>query len=259
MGVTNAEGPLAAEPPASLPAAVGLELTAQQRSLLEALRDVDEALGDVGLRLGPMYLGALAVLRQPFNGERFAQAAHTLREIIDRLPRVFKLATATPYERERFELATKALDEKEGNRLQKPQEAWEGALKRSKCFDGEKKTWSGAIDDPLRRALVEIQKFFAWKEEHRPRRDAAMAQVIRHLDKAGIPLPGELERGAVDQWSKMRDYFIHVAHHRVSVDEAGFSAKVDAFELFLLDRLRPRTFADFDAIDAIVEEAERGG
>jgi hypothetical protein len=232
----SAEEPLDDQPAGLAPAPVGLELTGQQRTLLEALREIDQ-------RLGEMYLGALAVLQQPFNSERFAQAAHTLRIMIDRLPTSLGLAT-------------EARGERLGDRLQKPERAWKNVLENSSCFDG--KGWSGAIDDPLARALAVLQEFFAWKEEHRPRRLDELTHILRRLDASGRRLPEKLEVLVVDQLQVTRDYFVDVCHHRISVEEAEYFAYLDAFERFILDRLRPRTFADFDAVDVILEEADRG-
>jgi hypothetical protein len=49
-----------------------------------------------------------------------------------------------------------------------------------------------------------------------------------------------------------------VCHHNIDAEEREFFGYLDVFEGFIIDRLRPRTFADFDAVDAIIEEADRG-
>jgi hypothetical protein len=232
----NAEEPLDAQPTAFPPAPAGLPLNGQQRALLEVLGEMDQ-------RLGEMYLGALAVLQQPFNGERVSQASHTLRIMIDRLP-------------VSLELKVEALDDRMGDRLQQPERAWQTALKNSSCFDGE--NWSGSIDSPLARALTVIQEFFVWKKESRPRRREELTQILRRLDTSGKRLPATLERLAVEELTVIRGYFIDICHHRINVDEAEFFAYLDAFERFVIDRQHPRTFADFDVIDAIIEEADRG-
>jgi len=214
----------------------GLQLVGQQRALLEAFREIDQ-------RLGEMYLGALAVLQQPFNGERFSQAAHTLRELINRLPASLGLGGD-------------ALAERLGDRLQRPEQAWENAVRRSDCYsDGG---WSGQIDQPLSRALKSIHEFFVWKKQHRPRRREELTETVRRLDASGRRLPPRLEVLVVAQWDDTRDYFIGVCHYRLEVQAGEYFAYLDAFERFVLDRLRPRTFADFDAVDAILEEADRG-
>jgi len=232
----SAEEPVGPQPGGVPPAPVGLQLSGQQRALLEALREIDQ-------RLGEMYLGALAVLQQPFNGERFTQSAHTLRELINHLPGSLGLSTD-------------ALNDRLGDRIQRSERAWDNAIQRSACFDG--KTWTGIIDQPLARALAAINDFFNWKKNHRPRRNEELTQTVRRLDASGKRLPTELEVLVVTQWDRTRDYFIGVCHYRIPVNEADFFAYLDALERFIIDRLRPRTFADFDAVDAILEEADRG-
>jgi hypothetical protein len=190
-----------------------------------------------------MFLGALMVLEQQSNGERFAQAAHTLRELIDRLPA--SLGLTTP-----------AMKERLGDRLQRPEQAWSTALARSRCRNGN--TWSGTIDQPLARALVALDHFFEWKSANRPRRRTEMARTIRRLDASGRQLPERIESIVVEQWGATRGYFIDVCHHSIEPGERDFFGYLDVFEEFIIDRLRPRTFADFDAVDAIIEEAERG-
>ncbi|HTL05380.1 MAG TPA: hypothetical protein VL241_06500, partial [Gemmatimonadales bacterium] len=99
----SAEEPVGPQPGGVPPAPVGLQLSGQQRALLEALREIDQ-------RLGEMYLGALAVLQQPFNGERFTQSAHTLRELINHLPGSLGLSTD-------------ALNDRLGDRIQRSERA----------------------------------------------------------------------------------------------------------------------------------------
>jgi hypothetical protein len=234
--MVSAEQPPGPHPVEIPPEPVGLRLNGQQRALLEALQEIDQMLGE-------MYLGALAVLNQPFNGERFAQSAHTLRELINHLPASLGLTSD-------------ALTERLRDRLQRPEQVWGIARQQSQCFnDG---TWSGTIDRSLARALTAIEEFFRWKSEHFPRRREELTKVVRRLDASGRRLPAALENLAVTQWDVTRDYFISVCHHHNPVNEADFFAYFDAFERFILDRLRPRTFADFDALDRIIEEAGHG-
>jgi hypothetical protein len=77
------------------------------------------------------------------------------------------------------------------------------------------------------------------------------------LDVSGRRLPEPIEQLVVTQWDKTRDYFINVCHYRVEAKEPEFLSYLDVLETFLLDRLRPRTFADLDTLDAIIEEGRR--
>src|SRR5687768_1740148 len=56
------------------------QLTGEQIALIEALNDRDT-------RLGPIYLGAVRALLDATNPERVPQAAHSIRELLEKLPR----------------------------------------------------------------------------------------------------------------------------------------------------------------------------
>ena len=148
------------------------------------------------------------------------------------------------------------MNERLGDRLQRPEQAWSTALARSTCRNGNR--WSGTVDQPLARALAAFDEFFEWKLANRPRRRTEMARTIRRLDASGRQLPERIESIVVEQWGATRDYFIDVCHHSIKPDERDFSGTSMCSRSSSIDRLRPRTFADFDAVDAIIEEAERG-
>ncbi len=67
----------------------------------------------------------------------------------------------------------------------------------------------------------------------------------------------QLQELNVDQWTVMRDFFMSVAHHRHLSTKEEFVQWLNALEGFLLDKLVPRTFQNFDAIDRLIEEAEK--
>ena len=56
-----------------------LFLAGQQRALLDSL-------SEKSAQLAQMYLGAVVAIRNTANPERFAQAAHSLREMIQKVP-----------------------------------------------------------------------------------------------------------------------------------------------------------------------------
>src|ERR1700737_4708020 len=95
-----------------------LGLPSQQLTLYRALSGVGEP--RMGERLGACYLGALAALAEPRNPDRIAQAAHSVREMMDMLP-------------EAVDVRTEALREKLGNEAAKLEKAWKEAQK-SACF-----------------------------------------------------------------------------------------------------------------------------
>ena len=56
-----------------------IQLSSQQRALFEALMEEN-------ISLGHMYIGALTVLANESNPEHLHQAAHSLRELLEKLP-----------------------------------------------------------------------------------------------------------------------------------------------------------------------------
>jgi hypothetical protein len=93
-----------------------------------------------------------------------------------------------------------------------------------------------------------------WETTHKPRKKDETAQVLRRVDASGRPLPRPLEALNVERWMWIRGYFVDVCHHAEVANPAEFAACVEDLELFLLERLVPRTFSDFDKIDELIRE-----
>jgi hypothetical protein len=200
-----------------------------------------EALEERATELARMYIGALIVLSNPDNPDRLPQAAHSLRELMEKIPRY--LAVETRASRGNLKDEARKLEER-----------WNNTVENSACYDDG--NWNGSIDRHLQRLLQRLQQFFDWFDEHHPLRRTETATVLRQLDGSGRTLPARLEDQEVKGWLAIRDYFVSVSHHRTPPPEEDFRARMDALERFLLDRLRPRTFADFDVIDDIIQEGE---
>jgi hypothetical protein len=192
------------------------------------------ALGELDQSLATYYEGALAVLAHTINPDRLSLAAHGIREIMDKLPRFIDL----PVEASHTTLGTKA------NNLR---EEWERLRKRTRCLqDGE---WVGEIDGAMSRFMQRVDDFFGWMVDQRPRKTEETARVLRELDPLDLPDP-IVEQSALS-YLAIRDYFVEVAHHRHSPEDE-FHKRIAAFEIFLLERLVPRTYEDFDAIDQLL-------
>jgi hypothetical protein len=162
----------------------------------------------------------------------------TLRELIEKLP-------------EHLDVPTKARGESLGAKVNELQSSWERA-QSSRCR--REGVWDGAIDAPVQTLLSRVDEFFAWLREHKPRRKEEAAQALRRVDASGRVLPPPLEALNVELWDEMREYFQSVAHHRRRVEREDFLPWVEALEGFLLDRLEPRTFDDFDEVDDLLSE-----
>ncbi len=121
--------------------------------------------------------------------------------------------------------------------------------------------WDGETDGPIRDFLEKIKAFFEWKKEHMRRRRQEIAGTMRALDGPGRVVPSDLEELAVQEWLDVRKYFVNVAHHQAPDPTAEeFDTHLISLERILLRKLNPPTFADFDALDAIIKagEADRG-
>jgi len=155
-----------------------------------------------------------------------------------------------------LDVQTRAHQENMGSKVRDLEDRWQTTIERSACYDDG--NWSGEIDRPLLRLLERFQQFFDWLGEHRPRRRAEVATILQRLNGSDHTLPTALEDLEVDRWMTIREFFQAVAHHRKHVAQDEFERWLEALERFLLDRLRPRTFADFEVIDDIIKEGEGG-
>lgn len=210
-------------------------LSGHQRDLWEALQEVDEGLGS-------MYHGALITLSGPLNPERLSQAAHSLRELLDNLPRYCDVPDdIEPHSQLK-------------NKVIGLQGVWR-KFTNAWSSPGTNR-WEGEIDGSLGRFLRACERFFVWFADsfllHRER----VVSVLRSFDPGGMPMPATLEDQVFDEWKRLRDFFLDVLHHRVTPNEVELKNRLADLEAFLLERLRPRTFADFEDLDQIIEEGE---
>ncbi|WP_447964854.1 hypothetical protein [Nitrospira sp. Ecomares 2.1] len=204
-------------------------------------RALHSKLGQKNTQLGSIYLGALHVLNQNQNPDRFALAAHGLRELMEKLPRY-------------LEIPIEANDTSLMQMSRTLADQWRRAKNQSKCHNDT--LWDGVLDEPLRKYLGESENFFSKFDKNRPSHKKQAANVIRRLDPQGQTLPLTIENLRVKEWDHCRDYFVAVSHHNHSTAQQEMEQWINALEVFLLDRLVPQTFDDFSIIAAIIKEGE---
>jgi hypothetical protein len=212
-----------------------LLLSGQQLSLFHALDNKDAL-------LARMYLGALSVLEHGSNPECFAHSAHSMRELMEKLPKFINV----PLHKSNDKLGVKVRDLEDGYNV---------LLKNTSCVDVENK-WSGQIDPHLNNFLKKLKVFFEWLKISMPRRTAEIRKLLECLDGSGRQLPAPLEKMNIDEWKCINEYFQKIAHHGEVAVESEFIDKVNTLERFLVDRLVPKTFSDFEKIDALLEEEQ---
>lgn len=79
--------------------------------------------------------------------------------------------------------------------------------------------------------------------------------MLGKLDRSGLALPAPLVERSWKRWKAIRGFFLGVSHHGKDTDLDTLRNRITDLEVFLSDRLLPRTSAELDAIDAIIEEA----
>jgi hypothetical protein len=211
-----------------------LRLLPQQRALFEALTRHEKDIGTI-------YLGALHVIADTNNPDRVALAAHSVREMLQRL-------------RKHLGVEMPAHDERMGDKVKSLGERWLRVKGRSSCLT--EAGWTGPIDNNLKSFLTDIELFFGWHETHYPRMRQEIAQVLRKLDRSAISLPSQIEELRAQEWQLYHEFFTKVAHHGKFENHDDFLSWIFELEQYLLNRLQPRTFAEIRDIDAIIQEGE---
>lgn len=188
-----------------------------------------------------MYLGAHSALKESLNPERFALAAHEIRELMEKVPEI--VAVSTPAHSERL-----------GAKVAELEHSYQRAVSNSKVKPPK---WDGETDEAIRDLLDKVKAFFEWKKDHMPRRRQEVASTMRALDGPRRAIPSDLEKLAVEEWLDVKNYFVNVAHHQTpDPTSEEFDIRLTSLERILLRKLNPLTFADFDALDAIIKSGE---
>lgn len=212
-----------------------LRLSEQQNAFYRALCETNPSLGG-------MYLGALAVLNHEGDPDRLAQAAHSVRELMEKIPQYVEVPMPT------HEVGLKPMVDKLLTR-------WKATAVKSQCWDGA--AWAGSIDRHLSSFLEELGAFFDSYAGLFPARRTEVVGLLRRLRGPGGYLPDGLERSNYEDWRRMKEFFDRAAHHG-PVTERELVQLLGQLEMFLLDYLHPRTFVDFGAMDEIIREGENG-
>lgn len=182
-----------------------------------------------------MYLGSLRALADDGNPDRHPQAAHSLREIMQNLPRHLDVGVPP---------RGASLGDKARNLI----DAWGD---RPAC---------PSVGEPIDKALAAfLQKFLdfvGWHHLHKPQQKVRAAAIISGLDPTRIALPAPIRESRAEEWRQCQSFFVQVAHHSGGWSEADFMKWVAFFEEMLIGYLQPQTFTDWDEIDALIAEGE---
>jgi hypothetical protein len=191
-------------------------------------------------RLAQMYVGALIAWEDSRNPERFVLVAHELNELMEKIPWI-------------VDVPTPAHSEHMGNKVAEIERRYGVAIASSSV---KPPTWNGTVDPPISDLLDAVRDFLEWKKTHRLRRGQEIVSTFRALDGPVANFPSDLEDQAVRLWSNIKDFFESVKHHRKTPEGTQMEDALQRLETFLLRKLNPPTFADFDNIDAIIAAGE---
>jgi len=204
-----------------------LGLSGRARDLLRILDDKGAA--------ASLYIGALRVLADGANPAGVRQAAYALRELIDELEKAAGL-----------ELKGRQL----GERVRQLCDEWRRTPRMA----------DGAISSGAPGIATSLDEFFDWYEAELPTRRGRAHMTLRGLDPAQRDPPPVVRDARAKSLMRFRDDFNNILHGHYSPSAAEFRTQhIDSFETFLLDWFRPRTFADFDAIDKLLEDGPPSG
>jgi hypothetical protein len=204
--------------------------------------EVFETLVRLNTDIASWYRGALETLAAAPHADRFAQAAHGLREVMKDV-HVLAGAPLPP---------AGGL----GQRFQTLVTAWRRGQDQSRCHDGA--NWSGEIDDHARNAFSVVEETIEWSETFMPTRREAFIRATRQLDPSGRTLPESEEQRLWRAWSDTKEYFDAVAHHGKKTSDGEFRSELERLESFVLRLFRRDVYAEQQRIAALVARAERG-
>ena len=208
-------------------------LTSGQQAVLAALKskETDE------FPLSDWYLGALYALENPHNPDRVSQAAQSLRELVEKLPRVVQAMDAHGAAFDFVGMRRGIAD-----RLSKDKERYpEG--------------WKGRpIDGRLDKTLRKVERYIELNRQ--PTRKEQMQRTV-DIDPMVDQLDNGIREAKRDRlhalWQKLEGF----AHHKSTPDVEKFRECLETLEITVFDLLAPITAQDQREIRSILALSDR--
>lgn len=195
-----------------------LRLSSRQSAILGLLESLDTA----KYLLRDWYLGALYVIENPHNPDRFSQAAQSLRELMEKLPRVMQNAdvqdSAPNFKQQRMDIH---------KRFQVDKNAYENS------WDGKK------IDPHLGKTLTKIDDYL--RSNQQPTRREQSQKVMDGMDPLSNRLGTDIRKKKRDKFHQLWGKFESIVHHQHSPDEKEFDQYMGEFEDVVWGILSPET------------------
>ena len=216
-----------------------LRLTPQQQRVLESLIDRETE----KYPLSRWYLGALYALSHDQNPDRVAQAAHSLRELLEKLPLVIV----------GLDTHRRPHQKPESTFPQMRSKIEEHILRYKECHPGE---WEGQkIDNNLAAALGITESYIALNKQptRRERMQMSVSAIDPMVDRFDKQT-GERKRNQLYHlWIKLENF----AHHGRIQNTDEFHKYLKKLENAVIDLLAPITAENQYEIQSILKNADR--
>ena len=211
-----------------------LRLTPQQQRVLEALidRETEE------YPLSRWYLGAFYALNNEQNPDRIPQAAHSLRELLEKLPRVVEgtdaPATSPNFQQKRAKIYKRILKDKEN------------------YPDGRE---NKQIDGHLDKTFKQVEEYL--ESNRQPTRRERMQMAVTTIDPMANRFDNEIRERKRDELHGLWEQLEGFAHHKSKRNIGKFEKCLDKLEKTVIDLLAPITAQNQKEIQTILRNANR--
>ncbi len=206
-----------------------LRLTPKQQRLLDILRDKETE----EYPISNWYLGALYTLDNSFNPDRMSQAAQSLRELLEKLPRVIEGSDVQGYHSD-FAGMRRQLNE----RFLKDKESFPEGWKNK------------TINAHLAKTLSKFDVYL--ERNQQPNRKERIGKAVATIDPMVNRFSSEIQemkrKRLLDLWRRLEDF----AHHKSEPDEKEFRRCLEDLERTIYDLLAPITAQDQKEIQSIL-------
>ena len=211
-----------------------LVLTPWQRQVLEALRDKETE----KYPLSEWYRGALYALDNPYNPDRISQAAQSLRELLEKLPRLIQ-GSDVQGGRSGFAEMRRSIYERILRDKKRHPEGWKD----------EK------VDGHLDKTLRKIEDYL--ERNQQPTRRQQMQRAVATIDPMVNRLNSKIQETKRDLLLYLGERLEDFAHHSSKPAAEEFTTCLEKLERTVFDLLAPITAQDQREIQTILSCSDR--
>ncbi len=191
-----------------------LQLSSTQRKVIEYLQRIENE----KYPLSKWYHGSIITFANPHNPDRYAQAAHSLRELIEKIPYVIN------------SFLPEKKPEKKVDLIDKRRKIEKDLHKKKQSYSG---VWVGkSIDSDVEKILLSIEEYI--KLNKTKTRSEKVSYVLHEADPLfhvyEETIQNERKKFIQDCWVKLQK----ITHHKSNIKESDFSLLLENVEKIIL-------------------------